>query len=235
MSLYNETVTSCQGGKLEVMQSRAKHDSQAGGAARAGRRNPEEAELEILDAAEGFLSERPFRELTVGALMERTSIGRSAFYVYFRDRYDLIKRLLTRLEQDLFRASLPWLEGAGNSALDVRNALEAVVQVWVRHGPVLRAIAEAATQDKEVEEAYRWGLIQKFIEAIARRLQQETAEGKVSGIDPADTAAALIFLNERFLQERMGGPRQDDPERVVRTLYHIWTRTLYGTPPESVQ
>src|SRR5215207_8047753 len=62
------------------------------------RRRPEESEREILDAAEQLLRERPLSEITVGELMARTRLGRSSFYFYFGDLYDLVARLLTRLE-----------------------------------------------------------------------------------------------------------------------------------------
>ena len=55
--------------------------------ARRRRRTPEEAEGEILDAAEAFLREHPFRDLTIDEVMDGTGLSRPSFYVYFRDRH----------------------------------------------------------------------------------------------------------------------------------------------------
>lgn len=55
---------------------------------------PKESEREILDAAEEFLRGRPFREMTVEAVMSRTGLKRPAFYVHFRDRHDLALRVV---------------------------------------------------------------------------------------------------------------------------------------------
>src|SRR5207244_10350837 len=61
------------------------------------RRRPEEAEREILDAARQLLTERPWSEVTVGAVMGRTTLSRKSFYVYFRDRHELITKLVAPL------------------------------------------------------------------------------------------------------------------------------------------
>ena len=45
---------------------------------RRRRRSPESAEREIVAAAESFLRERPFRDLTVDEVMARTTSTRSA-------------------------------------------------------------------------------------------------------------------------------------------------------------
>jgi len=47
--------------------------------ARRRRRTPEAAEREIIDAAEAFLREQPFRELTVDEVMRRTDPSRPSF------------------------------------------------------------------------------------------------------------------------------------------------------------
>ena len=61
---------------------------------RRRRRSPESAEREILAAAESFLRERPFHEMTVDEVMARTTLSRPSFYVYFRDRNQLVIRLV---------------------------------------------------------------------------------------------------------------------------------------------
>lgn len=196
----------------------------------SGRRSREEARDEILAAAESFLWERPVRDLTVAELMERTTIGRSAFYAYFSDRYQVVGALLERLEAELLKAAQPWLRGPGDSdpLADVRLAVEATVGVWVEHGPVLRAIAEAASQDPKVEAAYRWGLLERVIVAVAKRIRVGQSRGRIRPVDPRETAAALILMNERYLADRMGTPPQAPAKQVVETVYGIWSHVLYG-------
>src|SRR5215210_2889786 len=107
---------------------------------RRRRRSPESAEREILGAAESFLRERPFRELTVDEVMARTTLSRSSFYVYFRDRHQLAVRLVESIGGELFAMADRWLDGTGDPRADIRAALEGVAAVYAEHGLVLGAI-----------------------------------------------------------------------------------------------
>src|SRR6476620_8079680 len=112
--------------------------------ARRRRRSPESAEREILAAAEAFLRERPFRDLTVDEVMGRTTLSRPSFYVYFRDRHHLAVRLVEGIGAELFEMSERWLECTGDPREDVQAALEGIGAVYAEHGQVLSAIADAA-------------------------------------------------------------------------------------------
>ena len=193
------------------------------------RRRPEESEREILDAAEQLLRERPLSEITVGELMARTRLGRSSFYLYFDDLYDLVARLLARLEAALWEPAERWIEGTeGSPEEDIRRALGGVVSVWVAHGPVLRAIAEASLHDREVASLWRDGVIERFIEAVTDRLTEEMRRGRIDQLHARQTATALLLMNERYLMDTLGRVPQADAKMVAETLDRIWVRTLYG-------
>jgi AcrR family transcriptional regulator len=189
---------------------------------RRRRRTPQEAEREILEAAEAFLRERPFRDLTIDEVMDRTGLSRPSFYVYFRDRHHLALRLLDELGSQMFAGADRWLKGKGAADADLRRALEASVSIYAEHGPVLRAIADAATEDATVERAYRM-TAQRFADAVAKRIEDESA---LNLPDPRRTAVALVWMNERFLAEALGREPRDDPAAVLDTLVELWTRAL---------
>src|SRR5215210_7171681 len=110
------------------------------------RRKPEEAERTILAAGRAFLEEHPFREMTVEEVMIRTGLSRPAFYAYFRDRYDLVTRLLEGIGGLLFALDWRWLSGepGGDEAKKILvDALRAGSQTFLEYGPVLRAIGDA--------------------------------------------------------------------------------------------
>jgi TetR/AcrR family transcriptional regulator, ethionamide resistance regulator len=194
------------------------------------RRRPEEAEREILDAAEDLLRADRFSALTVDELMSRTGLSRASFYVYFRDRHHLIMRLTERIGGELFEMSERWLLGSGDPLEDARSAVEGVAAVYVEHGPVLRAIADAASHDPEVERIYH-GLVERFVDATARRIREDIQSGRIEPVDPEETAKALVWMNERYLTEKLGRLPQQPVERVVQTLWSIWVRALYGRLP----
>ena len=194
------------------------------------RRSPREAEDEIRQAAEAFLAERPFAELTVDEVMARTGLSRSAFYVYFRDRHGLATRILEHIGAGLFEIDRGWLESTeGDSRQLVRETLAAGTRFFAERGPLLRAIADAAASDPEVERLYRTGLLGQFAEAIAGRIERGSAIGEMLPVpDAAAVAQALVLMTERYLLDTVGRDPTADSGPVVEALALIWTRTLYG-------
>src|SRR5436853_5465867 len=102
---------------------------------RRRRRTPAEAEHEIIDAARELFAERPWHEVTVGEIMERTTLSRKSFYVYFRDRYELLARMLAPLRAE---------GDAVMSGQDPRETLKGIARIYQANGELLRALVEAA-------------------------------------------------------------------------------------------
>jgi TetR/AcrR family transcriptional regulator, ethionamide resistance regulator len=195
---------------------------------RRPRHDPKETEGEILAAAEQLLRERPLREVTVEQIMLRTGLKRTAFYAHFRDREDLLLRVVQHIGEALFLMADRWLHGE-QPEQDIRDALEGVASVYLTHGPVLRALVDAAPADARVEAAYRT-LVQSFIDATAEHIRSEQAAGDIDPtIDAYETARALVWLNERYLSEAFGRAPHDDPARTVGVLHRIWLATLYAS------
>jgi TetR/AcrR family transcriptional regulator, ethionamide resistance regulator len=192
------------------------------GGTRRRRRSPAEAEREILESAERFLRVRPLRELTIDEVMAGTGLSRPAFYVYFRDRHELVLRLIQEIGAQLFEEADHWLKGG-----DLRAGVDGVVAVYAAHGRVLRAISDAAVDDPDVEDAYH-ALVHRFIDATTDhiRAQQKTG-GRSEGMSARRTASALVWMNERYLSMCLGGAKQQRARDVADTLHQIWTRTLY--------
>jgi TetR/AcrR family transcriptional regulator, ethionamide resistance regulator len=203
---------------------------------RRRRRKPEEAERVILAAGRAFLEEHPFREMTVEGVMVRTGLSRPAFYAYFKDRYDLVTRLLEGVGGLLFALDWRWLSGTADGN-DVRkvlvDALRAGSETFVEYGPVLRAISDAAGYDARVEEVYRGGLIQRLVAAVAARISRDIEAGVTSDeLNPEQTARALVLMTERYLLDAFGRPERRpsrrETEAILDTVEEVWVRTLYG-------
>ena len=191
------------------------------------RRRPEDAEREILDAATEFLSTRPLSELTIGALMERTTLSRKSFYVYFRDRYELLARLVEPLgaRRDEIVDALMQEEDRAQAG---RGALVALAELYHRHGLVLRALAHASSEDEDARQAWR-SFIEPVIAGHAHFIEEEIERGLVRGpIDPEATARALIGMNLQVFFDRLVDDPDGDPEAVADLLLVIWARALYG-------
>lgn len=197
-------------------------------APRRRRRRPEEARREILAAAEALLRERPSHEVTVMAVMERTTLSRKAFYVYFRDRHELIAELVAPLREQIdTRADEARVELGDPRAL-ARAVILTVARVYMEHGGLLRALRESSGQDADAERAWR-EFTDPPIAALAAWIRAETEAGRSAGLDPDATARALITMNLGCFFEQLIGVPDTDPEPLVDTLVEIWIRTIYGS------
>jgi AcrR family transcriptional regulator len=194
---------------------------------RRRRRTPEAAQREIIEAAEQLLRERPFRELTVDEVMRRTGLSRPSFYVYFKDRHELVLRLVQHLASEMLVVANRWYEAAEPSPRMLREALEGCIGVYGEHSAALRALADAAVDDPDVEEAYDQ-LVQGFVEVTARHIATEIAAGRMLAVEPRETAKALIWMIERYLYHAFGPSNPVPPGRVIETVHTVMVRTLYG-------
>ena len=194
------------------------------------RRRPEEAEREILEAAEGVIREHPWHEVTVERVMARTGLSREAFYAYFRDRHDLIARLARGLREEIDAHADLWRKRREDDVGAGRAALEGLVRLYVEHGALLRALSDAAREDPEAERIWR-----EFVEAgdrrTAKRIRADIRSGLIQELDPEETARARCAMNREYLFQTVVGNHDPDIDGAVDTFHAIWWRTFYTTPP----
>jgi TetR/AcrR family transcriptional regulator, ethionamide resistance regulator len=137
---------------------------------------------EILAATERLLRERPYRELSVEVVMAQTGLTRTAFYRHFDDVTELVLRLLEDVGRELHMVAERWLEGAPQDfAGAAREGLRGTVSFFEQHGQLVRAIAEAAATDEQVERGYR-SLVEAFIEMTAQGLEQLVSRGECRAV-----------------------------------------------------
>lgn len=195
------------------------------------RRSREEAEREILEAAAELLRARPLHEVSVSAIMEQTTLSRKAFYVYFRDRYELLTRLFEPLRLQLDETNALFLERPSGD-LVTRAAIDAVARFHAgRDGPLVRALHEASAYDEEAARVWR-EFNEPAIVAFTERIGREVKAGRVpTGIDVEATVRALVGMNLFCLFDQVVGNPAADVEAVATTLFTIWTRTFLLTDP----
>jgi TetR/AcrR family transcriptional regulator, ethionamide resistance regulator len=184
-------------------------------------------------AAESLLRERPFRDLTVDEVMRRTELSRPSFYVYFRDRHHLVLKVVERIQSEMLEIASTWFRGGRDGPMEIRVSLEGIVVAYRTHGPVLRALSDASTEDPRVEQFYG-AMMQTYTSAVAEHIAAEQQAGKALACLPEETATALVLMIERYLlRELTWGPVGAQREtQVVDVLCTILTRTIYGRDAE---
>jgi AcrR family transcriptional regulator len=181
----------------------------------------------IIDAATELVRERSYAQLNVGEVMTRAGIGRTIFYRHFDDLGDLLLRAGREAVDALYEAQLALAETrmdeAGTEA--IRQAIELTVAVYRRHGPVLRAVADAVAAD-ELVAAEAEMVRGRFDDLVADTLRRSADAGGTSFADPRETAHALNVLNERYLLDAFGRRPRVSAATAIQTLTEIWIAAL---------
>ena len=182
----------------------------------------------ILNAALDFLWTHPFRDMTVNGLMEPTGAGRSAFYRYFKDVHEVMEALLEMLQEEIFVAAEPWVAGIGDPVDLVRDAIAGLIGVCHQRGPFLRAISDAASSDKRLEQVWEQ-FLREFDDAASDRIEADQAQGLIPDFEPRPVAIALNRLNAYTIIQAFGRRPRSKPEPVREALVRIWVSSLYGS------
>ena len=193
-------------------------------------RKPTKAErtrTEILQAALEFFWSNPFRDLTIAGLMSSTSAGRSAFYQYFEDLYDLAETLLRGLEADILEVAAPWFQGEGDPLSLLEESLRGLVRVCYERGPILKAVADAAVSDRRLEKEWS-AFLARFDDAVTARIEQQQAAGLIPAFDARPVAVALNRMDASLLIEAFGSRPRSRPEPVLDAITRVWVSTLYS-------
>lgn len=167
--------------------------------------------------------------MPIELIAERSGVTRTAFYKHFPDRDAVLLELLADVAKHLEAIPASWESTAeADPEESLRAAVAALVDAFRTHGRLLRALADEATRNREVERRYL-ELGARLSAGVAERIVRDVAEGRSALSDPEEVATALIWMNERFLQQRFGRPPLGDPERAADALATVWLRTLYAS------
>jgi TetR/AcrR family transcriptional regulator, ethionamide resistance regulator len=186
----------------------------------------EETRQQILEAAQAFLRERSFRELSVDAVMSRTGHTRTVFYRHFDDIPSLVLTLIAEIGAELVEVGREWADTDQVGHDVARERLALFVDFYVRNGPLVSAVAEAAHHDDEVERAYSQ-MVEGFIALTTQAIETRIATGELEPLDAPEIARALVRMLNGYLNDSLGHEPFTDRERVLETVWTIWTRTLF--------
>jgi AcrR family transcriptional regulator len=202
-----------------------------GGRPARRRRTPQDARQEILDATSRLIAERPVHEVTVLAIMERTTLSRKSFYVYFRDRSELIIALVQPLRAQA-DASLEHWVGAADPVQAGRAALRAAAALYRQHGTILRALFWASAEDPDLAAARR-ELTEPIIDTALRVISPIAACRDPRRLRA--TVRALVTMNQHSMLALPADATDADLDQLVDTLATIWERATLPAAPRDGQ
>src|SRR4051794_40074844 len=159
--------------------------------------------------------------------MEGPAPAPALFTRHFDDLADLLVRASREAIDELFEAQQALGRArTGDDPHAVRQAIEPPVDVYRRHGPLLRAMAEAAASDQQVAEGYH-AMRRRFDELVEDSLGALAGTAGVPPANLAETARALNLMNEAYLLDAFGREPRVSTETAVQTLTEIWAALIY--------
>jgi len=196
-------------------------------AAERVRRSRQAARERIVAAATELVRQRSYATLSVEEVMREAGLGRTIFYRHFDDLADLILRAGREAIDELYEAErrLHEMQAQGGPLESIPQAIAIAVDTYHRHGPLLRAIAEASAGDDQLAARYH---------AIRERFDTLTREGleltpRFAGpraADAGEVALALNLMNEAYLLDAFGREPRVTPEVARRALTAIWSAVV---------
>ncbi len=178
-----------------------------------------------LDDGEGFTA------LSVERLATAAGISRATFYLHFRDKSDLIARLLARVEDEVVNAGGLWFENAERARYaDLRAVMKSFLTVYRKHHAILRAAAETAAYDPEVERLYQ-RMIGRFRTESTRAVTRIARAGRAHPHLPPMLADVLSWSTD-YCYVNFGTTMDDKAlERLLDAMTHVVWYSIFAEAP----
>jgi AcrR family transcriptional regulator len=191
------------------------------------RRRHERTRQELIAAALGQAVAGSFKDLTVEGVTREAGVSRSAFYVYFGDKEELLLGALEDLIADhRERLGKCWADGLDPSAALSRGLLE-VARIYDANRDLLTLTFETATYDEEVRDLWT-AVLDEVIESTADRIRSLQGAGSVDArLDASALADGLVLMTERSFQVNLARGGQS-PDQAAASVAAVWTAALFG-------
>lgn len=152
----------------------------------------------LLESTERLLRDQPLAQLTVDQISIGAGLTRTAFYVYFGRREDAVAALSVRYFTWIFEGRKPFFSEELPLEDTCREAIRNEVAIWREHGAVLRSLADTATTDAQMRDAW-FEQVEQFIAPVEARIVSHALQrGAPPPPHPRIAAEALVWMAERY-------------------------------------
>jgi AcrR family transcriptional regulator len=176
----------------------------------------------LLDAAMVAFDRRGYHATRVNDIVEIAKTSHGTFYLYFSNKEDLVRTLVTEAagEAQTLSDALNTLPAEGGTPGwdDVHGWVKAYSELWTRYAPLFRTWTDLATIDPDLIEGIRVTFTEIF-GALTRQIGTDSS-GHI--IDPDVAGLATLALLDRFhyLSEFVGQPIDDVALDTVTTMLY---------------
>ncbi len=182
----------------------------------------------LLEAGSEVLAQRGYHAARVDDIVRRARTSHGTFYLYFANKEDLFRALAVGCADEMraLAAGIAPITPSAAGRAELRRWVEGFVDVYRRHGPVIRAWMEDHVGDRALT-ALGQAAFGDIIDRLSARIA-EAAPGHVR--DPRLAAGAMLAMVERltyFVTTRGVGV---DDDAMLDTLAGMLHRGFFGAP-----
>ena len=185
----------------------------------------------LLAAMEALLERgQRFGSLSVEQLTEAAGISRGTFYLHFKDKGELVARLMSHIAQDIIDSGGTWFgDAAAAKPDDLRAALLGMVHTFKKHQAILSAVADLATRDEKVGAMYR-----ELVEHLCARSRRSLAAVRKKGLSRSDAtdhmADTLCTMIVDHCISAVGGLDKRGLDRLGQSLGYLGVNAVFADP-----
>lgn len=186
-------------------------------------------EERLLAALERMLDQgHSFATLSIEQLTTEASMSRGTFYLHFKDKGELVARLMKVVTDEIVISTGTWLANARKAdRSDIVAAVDGVAQTFRRHHAIVAAVTSMAPHDKAVAALY-----DEMMDTIAMHCRRSMSIVKKAGKSRpkadnhvADALAWMVLLYcTRFASEKSG----PDFKQMVDAMGYICVSAIFA-------
>lgn len=171
-----------------------------------------------------------FGTLTVDQLSEAAGISRGTFYLHFRDKGELVARLMSFITQEIIDSAGTWYGNADAAGPDdLRAAVVGMVHTFKKHHVILSAVADLAPIDERVGTMY-----QALVDRLCAQSRRSLAVVRRKGLSRpgatdhmADTICTMIVDH---CVRNVGELDATGLNRLARSLAYLGVNAVFADP-----
>ncbi|MDY6796341.1 MAG: TetR/AcrR family transcriptional regulator [Actinomycetota bacterium] len=183
----------------------------------------------ILEAALGVFAEKGYNQGTVADIISRADIGHGTFWLYFKNKEDLVLYLLKEMV-DQFE-DFSWYGGANFEDLpattlpEVEGIIREVMEIFFRYYSLHPVIVQASLESEKFREALK-EFNQPFVDILEKRVRDHLERGLCKDIDPSIMPYIILSMLEYCTMQWVNQGIPADKEELVHNLSIIIFHTL---------
>lgn len=199
--------------------------------AKQGDQPKQSIEDRLLAATERLLEQgHRFAALSIEQLTDEAGIARGTFYLHFRDKGELVARLMSQVTEEIIASSGTWMSDADAADhQELKQALVGMVATFKKHQAILAAVNDTAPYDRNVASLYK-----TMVDRICAQsrvslgiIQRKGLSRPGATDDVAEVLSWMIVMYcARFVGERNGA----ELERLAESLGYISASTAFADP-----